>query len=354
MAVCLFAASATKLRHRTLFGESLAGAGLPRRAIKFLSLAVPIAELLSAVLMVIPATARLGALFAIVLLASFTAYIGRLLAQHNVVPCNCFVVRADAAPVGWWAVARNVFLLSCALVAALTRNYRGIGGVRTHPVDLALGVLGATCVVLIAICFSLLRRYGNARTQLAHLQSIVEAASAADSEQSSASFHVEYPLTGANLPSIVSQAAKLIPGTPHLLLFLSTDCAACQDVLRALADITAARFADLGGRLILSGPMDELESRVAVSGPRFIHDANGALAAAAQLPGVPCALVVGVNRTIDQFVAGAPEIISLFDDPTMNPADFYTTRHHPNKHYNTPLDPPLDGAATYEGVGSND
>jgi hypothetical protein len=315
VAVCFFAASATKLRHRALFAEGLTNAGLPRATIKPLSVTVPAVELSAAILLLVPASGRAGAFLAAAILAVFTLYVGRLLAQHKAVPCNCFVVRAAAAPVSGWTVARNAFLLACALLAGLTYSYRGLAGVHTHPVDVIIVILAAVCVFLTVVCGTLLRRYGDIRTQLAHLQSIVEAAGLADPQQDSSLLSFEYPLLGSRLPDRVAEAAVLTAGASHLMLFMSTECSACQDILTALGDGAAARLADHDVRLIMSGPGDELTTKLAGRGIGIVPDADGSLTAALHLPGVPSALVVAADGTIGQFAAGAPAILSMLDHP---------------------------------------
>jgi hypothetical protein len=317
VAACFLAACATKLRHPALFADGLMNAGMPHRAIKPLTIMVPAAELAAAILLLVPASARDGAFLAAAILAVFTLYIGRVLAQHRELPCNCFIMRARAAPVSGWAVVRNTLLLSCALLAGLTHSYRGLAGARIHPVDALIVILTALCVFLMVVCVALLRRYGDTRTQLAHLQSLVEAAGLDDPKQDASVFSVDYPMIGTRLPQVVADATELTPGAPHLLLFISTECAACRDVLTALGDGAAARFADRGGRLIMSGHLNEAEAKVAHPGLGIVSDKDGSLTAALQLPGVPCVLAVTADKTIDQFVAGAPAILSMLESPAV-------------------------------------
>jgi hypothetical protein len=69
-------------------------------------------------LLLFPATARWGALVALLLMAFFAAAIGVTLSQGRRPDCHCFG-QLHSAPVGWSALARNVVLAAAAAWVAV-------------------------------------------------------------------------------------------------------------------------------------------------------------------------------------------------------------------------------------------
>jgi membrane protease YdiL (CAAX protease family) len=74
--------------------------------------------LVAAALLIPSPTARAGAILALVLLAAFTAVVGRALARGEQPDCNCFgAVRSE--PISRWTLVRNLLLgaVAAALIA---------------------------------------------------------------------------------------------------------------------------------------------------------------------------------------------------------------------------------------------
>jgi hypothetical protein len=147
VAVVFAISAAGKLRTsavRAAFRRSVADmAVLPARAVGPVATAVPIAEAATVVLIVVPATAALGCVLALVLLAAFTTGIAIVLRRGTRAGCLCF--GTTERPYGPHHLVRNGLLAAAALGGAVTAG---------HPTDppaaliaIAAGVLAALVLV---------------------------------------------------------------------------------------------------------------------------------------------------------------------------------------------------------------
>ena len=114
LAVVLAVAGVAKLADRAGSRRAVVDFGVPERFASLVALLLPLAELTAAALLVPRATARLGALLALLLLAFFVAAIAVNLSNGRRPDCHCFG-QLHSAPVGWPTLVRNVVL---ALAAA--------------------------------------------------------------------------------------------------------------------------------------------------------------------------------------------------------------------------------------------
>ncbi len=114
LAVVLGVAGVAKLADRVSSGRTVVDFGVPERFASPVALLLPLAELTAAGLLVPRATARVGALLALLLLAFFVAAIVVNLSNGRRPDCHCFG-QLHSAPVGWRTLVRNVVL---ALAAA--------------------------------------------------------------------------------------------------------------------------------------------------------------------------------------------------------------------------------------------
>ncbi|MEV4515562.1 MauE/DoxX family redox-associated membrane protein [Dactylosporangium sp. NPDC049525] len=146
LSVTFAVAAVAKLRDLAGFRESLVRllpaahkltAGISMAA----AVAVPVAELTTAVLLVVPGAATAGTVAALVMTAGFTAVVGLALRRGDRAPCRCFGV--STRRLGPQHLLRNVLLM---VFAAL-----GLTGGGTEPTGLIVagfaGVVGALLVV---------------------------------------------------------------------------------------------------------------------------------------------------------------------------------------------------------------
>src|SRR5688500_5109958 len=99
LAAVFVIAGVAKLRDRPGTLRALAGFGVPRRLWSAAAIALPLAELGTAVALLPPATARWGGVAALVLLLAFCVGIGYAMMQGRAPDCNCFG-QLHSAPAG--------------------------------------------------------------------------------------------------------------------------------------------------------------------------------------------------------------------------------------------------------------
>ncbi len=122
-------AGLTKLADLSRTREGFADLGVPRAVVPAAVILVPLAELAVAVALVPAASAWWGALGALILLAAFSAVIGRVLARGEQADCNCFG-SLQSSPVDSRLLVRNGGLAALAGFV-LVGGWNGAGATRT-------------------------------------------------------------------------------------------------------------------------------------------------------------------------------------------------------------------------------
>lgn len=151
----VFAISAVgKLRVRTAFRRSVADmAVLPARLVGPVATAVPLAEAIAVVLLVVPPTAVVGSLLALVLLAAFTTGIGIVLWRGTQASCLCF--GTAERPYAVRHLVRNSLLIVAAATGVVTA-----GPVTDLLATLIAMVAGAVAAVMLIVSDELLDLLG--------------------------------------------------------------------------------------------------------------------------------------------------------------------------------------------------
>ncbi|MCF2532193.1 MauE/DoxX family redox-associated membrane protein [Yinghuangia soli] len=149
--ICVLAvAGVAKLRDRDQFAEALRDFPfLPAAARPALAVLVPAAELLAAVLLLLPWTVGLGLALAAVLCAAFTAVAVATMRRGSSVGCACFGSRTSV-PMGPWHVARNVALTALAAVGGAVALADGTSTSLEAPA-VALAVGAAAYLTALAV-----------------------------------------------------------------------------------------------------------------------------------------------------------------------------------------------------------
>jgi hypothetical protein len=150
LAAVIAVSAGSKVRTGTalrLFRESIRSMGvLPGWLVPPVAVAVPLAEALAAGLLVVPSTARAGAVLALCLLLAFSVAITSVLRRGTSASCRCFGVRD--VQFGRRHLVRNYLLVAIAVaVAAAPATPEA-----EHPAAIALavavGFVGAAFVVV--------------------------------------------------------------------------------------------------------------------------------------------------------------------------------------------------------------
>lgn len=118
LAAVFLVAGAGKLMDLAGSRRALAGFGLSERTASIGGALLPLAELATAVALLVRPSARWGAVAALVLLLAFIAGIARAMSRGETPDCNCFGA-LHSAPAGPRALARNAALAAVATFVAI-------------------------------------------------------------------------------------------------------------------------------------------------------------------------------------------------------------------------------------------
>jgi peroxiredoxin/UPF0716 family protein affecting phage T7 exclusion len=321
LAAVLAAAGIAKLVDRTGSRDALAGFGLPRRWIDPVATALPVAELAVALALLPRRSAWWGALAALVLLAVFTAVVGRALARGERPDCRCFGQLAPS-PIGGGTLARNGALIALALFVLVAGH--GDPGrsalawlLELDSASRALASIGLVAVgLLVALAVMgarLLRGQGEILTRLAALEDQVDAGRAGAQPREDALPPDKGLPVGAQAPPFAlpdldgqrrSLAALLQQGRPVLLLFVGPACDPCLALVPEIGRWQREHAATLTLALVSSGPAAENRAKFGDLDPaRLLLQADSEVADAYAAQWTPGALVIRRNGRLASAVA---------------------------------------------------
>ncbi len=196
--------------------HSLADFGAPARLVAPGALALPVTELVVAVLVLFPATAVAGCVAALVLLAMFTVAVGVQLRRGRRPRCSCFGV---SAPVSGWTVVRNAGFAVLA-ASALVGSVAVPGLPWMLPTGPGLGLTAVLVLTVVQVRQAILLRV--LRAEVAVLRA---------NRPRTGGLPADTPAPDFELPDVTGRrtnlAALLAEGRPAVLLFVHPDCAMC-------------------------------------------------------------------------------------------------------------------------------
>lgn len=258
LAIVFATAGVGKLRDRPGSRQALTDFGVPEGVAPAGAVLLPVAELCTAAALLIHASARAGAIAALVLLLAFIAGIARALARGEAPDCHCFG-QIHSAPAGRGTLARNGVLAAIALVVAIHGAgpaYDDWVQARTGA-ELAAAGLGVMAAVLAAICARLWLDRRTLRADLAKARQTVALFPAGLPVGATAPPFALRDLTGQtrSLPSLLE------PGLPLALVFVSPACGPCAALLPEIGRWQAALEERMTIALISSG--SSLDNQIA-------------------------------------------------------------------------------------------
>jgi len=229
------AAGIAKLSGRAATREMLSAFGAPERLVPSLAILLPLAEIATALGLIVPPSAWAAGVASTLLLFGFTAVIAHNLLAGRRPSCNCFG-QIQAAPIGAWTLARNGLLCVLAvLVVAVGRASAGAWSTFGASLfeNLTI-VLGMACAGSLGVNIALTLRLKRQRDELRALKAPKPAAPAM-----TAGLAVGATAPGFRLKSqsgaMVSLEGLLSAGKPVVLIFTSPTCPPCAALAR---DIT--------------------------------------------------------------------------------------------------------------------
>lgn len=308
LAIVFAVAAGAKLVDRGGTREAIESFGASPRVAGPGAIFLPVAELAIAVTLLSTATARWGAIAAVVLLASFSVAIARVLRAGATVDCNCFggLTRTE---VGRGTLIRNLALAAIALFIALSGE--AVGGFRWITVPVAQDRVGIVFMIaciagLTWFCWQLLQQNGRLLLRLEAGDDGTGAASAGSRTLPSLAAGTVAPrFSGHDLQGEpVSLDSLLAHGQPVALFFTDPGCGACELVLGAVAQAQRERADRLTLAVISSGSIDRIEVKASQFGlDRVVPQNDESVFNAFGLNGVPGIVEIDVDGTLSRPAA---------------------------------------------------
>jgi methylamine dehydrogenase accessory protein MauD len=304
--------------------------GVPLALVGTVAIVLPLAELATAALLLVPATARWGAIAALVLLAAFMVAIARSIARGEAPDCHCFG-QLHSEPAGPATLARNAGLAALAtFVIVAGWNDAGaspVGWLNGLPgTALALVIvgtlLGAVVMAQWAMLFALLRQHGR----VLHRLDALEAGGPPQSEGDEGGLPVGTEAPAFELPGLdgvpVTLDALRAPGRPVLLVFTDPDCGPCTALLPDLGR-WQHDHADVFTMAVVSrGSADANQAKAEEHNvARVLLQDDREVALEFDCPATPTAVLVDADGRIASRAAPGPDSIHrLVAEATRRPA----------------------------------
>jgi uncharacterized membrane protein YphA (DoxX/SURF4 family)/thiol-disulfide isomerase/thioredoxin len=235
--------------------------GLPASQARLAGVLLPCAELAVAGALLVNASARYGGVAALLLLALFVGGVWRAISQGRAPDCHCFG-QVHSEPAGPSTIVRNLILAGIAAVVVATgAGIRFPAGV--SDLDGTQIALAAAAILAILLALATAQLWGAAR----RLRRDLEAAHAAARQPglprgSQAPEFALTPLRG----DAGTLADLLEAGRPAVLVFVSTGCGPCLQMLPDLARWQDSLAESLTLGVIFSGDRQEVEQLAAEHG----------------------------------------------------------------------------------------
>ncbi len=218
--------------------KAVKGFGVPDNIAKPISIFLPVAEVVIAVLLLFVATAWIGAVLATLLLLGFIGAMIVQMVNGNAPDCHCFG-QLHSEPVGKASLIRNiVFAILSLLLVSQGRLNQG-QSLSTGSTDMVQAILGLGILALLAAAVFYLRKILEQQVQIQRRIEVLELVSrdGAQVERHEAGSPSESLPIGAPFPDFeladtngkrVRFADFLKRKTPILFLFVSPDCGPCN------------------------------------------------------------------------------------------------------------------------------
>ena len=278
---------------------------------------LPAAELAVAIALIARASARWGAVGALLLLAAFVAAIGVAMLRGREPECHCFG-QLHSAPAGWGTLLRTAALAGvAAFVVVVGWNDAGLSatGWLARLSAGALAAVGVGVLVVVSqVWFSwqLLRQQGRLLLRIEQLESHQPVPAASGRPVGSIAPDFSLPTPSGAVRSLAHLGAA---GKSLLLLFSDPACGPCRDLLPKASRLCAQQADALRSVLISrrgngGGSERELESY----GLELLVDDENAVQELYEVHGTPGAVLVDREGRIAAPTAlGAEAIFQLID-----------------------------------------
>jgi peroxiredoxin/uncharacterized membrane protein YphA (DoxX/SURF4 family) len=313
-AVFLLAAIA-KLADMSGSRRALEGFRVPTLLIPAGSVALPGVEIVSAVLLLVPSTARVGAALACALLLTFVGGIAAALRRGSTPDCHCFG-QFHSKPAGKETIGRNAVLAAVGFFILIAGPGPGLSSWLSASSG-ELVALAGTSLLSVALgyaCASLARDNRELRglgRQVQDLPAPLEVGQTVPDFQVAAH-------DGAELRSgeLLSEEQRTI------FVFTSATCGPCIGLLPELARWREMLVGRLGIQVLASGDIEQNRQLASEHGMPVLFDRDGTAAKAFGILGTPSAVEMdATGRVAAPAAAGAPAIEGLIRAALKRPAE---------------------------------
>lgn len=289
--------------------------GAPEELGKTLAIALPFAEIVFAVCLLFVSTSWVGAIGALLLLATFIGGMIWQMAQGKAPDCHCFGA-IHSEPVSKKSLIRNaVFAVLGLFLIAQGRENQGLGfGDLTNEMAIQLIIGLATVGMLGAVVF-FLKRISEQQTQIMRRIEVLELISSEGGEvkrEEAGSVHDGLPL-GAPFPDfeLADLSGKIVEfdhllGTarPTLFFFVSPTCNPCKALLPEIETWQTELKDRLQIVFVTSGKAEENLEKFGETGFKHILLQNDReLAEATGAKWTPTALLVNADGVVASHLA---------------------------------------------------
>jgi thiol-disulfide isomerase/thioredoxin len=232
LAAVFVIAAAGKLLDVAASRKALVDFGVPRSIANPGGVVLPLAELATAVALLIRPSAPWGAAAALVLLAGFIAGMSRALARGEAPDCHCFGT-IHSEPVGRSQIARNVALGAVAVVALVAGPGPAINGWSSAH-GASQGVVAGLAVAVVALVGSAVHFWNENRRLRSEVADAQEAIRAIPPGLPAGSLAPSFAIPAGAEGELTLEALRA-GGRPIVLIFTRPGCGPCATLSPELA-----------------------------------------------------------------------------------------------------------------------
>jgi uncharacterized membrane protein YphA (DoxX/SURF4 family)/thiol-disulfide isomerase/thioredoxin len=279
--------------------QALEDFGVPLRLARPGGVLLPISELVIAVSLLFPPTARWGALAAAGLLGLFVVVIANALAHGRAPDCHCFG-QLSSEPAGWGTLLRNGILIALAVTVVALGPGPDVIEWLAERTALDLAILA---IALVAVGFGVLvwRRWKKRQARLRLVRSAVAALEAQREPggRSPGSQAPPFTLRGVSGEETSLETLRA-RGRPVVLVFVQSGCGPCRQLLPHLAEWQVTLAGSLTIAVLSEGGVDANRPLVEEHGiTDFLLQERGEVYREYEVrSGTPAATVVDPDGTI--------------------------------------------------------
>ncbi|MGB9184659.1 MAG: TlpA disulfide reductase family protein [Solirubrobacteraceae bacterium] len=277
------------------------------------SVALPAAEIASAILLIIGPTAQAGAALAIALLLMFVGGITAALRRGTAPDCHCFG-QLHSKPAGKETIGRNSVLAAVGVYVLVAGPGLGVDSWVSGSSGAVVALAGTSLLVVVLAygCGSLWRDNRNLRGIGSQLNLPAPLAVGDPSP--------EFKVTAGDGTEVRSvQLLSHVQRT--IFVFTSATCGPCVGLLPELARWREMLVGRLGIHVLASGDVDENRRLATEHGMPVLFDRDGTVSKAFGILGTPSAVEMdATGRVGTPPVAGAPAIEGLIRAALKRPA----------------------------------